>query len=72
MNPSGDHRARDAAALRIIGGFFALFSVLVFLGSFWESWSLRPHAIVVNVLAAFILFGVGIGMFLIGTGLRRR
>lgn len=63
-----DNRRRDSVSLLIIGTFFALFSVLVLIGTFWEH---RTRAIIVNIASGLALMLVGIGMALYGYWLRR-
>ncbi len=68
-NNNEQHRERDAASLTIIGGFFAVLSVFVLIGTFFED---RIHAQVVNVAAGLILLLVGVGMIAFGRRLKNR
>ncbi len=64
-----EYRDRDGTSLKIIGGFFSLFSILVLVGTFWEK---RSHGIVVNLTAGFLLLSIGLGMFFVGRRMSRR
>ncbi len=68
-NNHEQHRERDAASLTIIGGFFAVLSVFVLIGTFFED---RIHAQVVNVAAGLILLLIGVGMLAFGRRLKNR
>lgn len=71
MGPASqqDHRQRDCVTLLVIGSFFAFFSILVLLGTFWED---RVHAIIVNVVAGLVLLTIGSGMAAYGYHLGHR
>jgi len=62
-------RERDAASMKLLGGFFCVLAVLVLIGSIWSTG--RPHAMVVNIGAGTLMLVVGSGMLWIGTRLRR-
>lgn len=68
-NNHEQHRERDAASFTIIGGFFAVLSVFVLIGTFFED---RGHGQIVNVAAGLILLIVGIVMLGLGRRLRNR
>jgi len=63
------HRDRDVASLMIIGGFFAILSVFVLIGTFFED---RGHGQIVNVGAGLILLLVGVVMMGFGQRLKKR
>ncbi|GMQ80509.1 MAG: hypothetical protein BMS9Abin04_510 [Planctomycetia bacterium] len=63
-----ENRRRDSLSLTIIGAFFALFSLLVLAGTFWEH---RVRGIVVNIASGLTLLAVGAGMIAYGYWLRR-
>ena len=68
-NNHEQHRERDAASLTIIGGFFAILSVFVLIGTFFED---SYEGRVVNVAAGLILLLVGLGMLAFGRRLKNR
>jgi len=57
--PCLKHTQRDAETQTALGLFVIMISLPVLVGTFW---AVRPHAMVVNAIAGFILLGVGIGM----------
>lgn len=67
-NDNQHDRQRDSVSLIIIGTFFALFSLLVLVGTFWEH---RVRAIIVNIAAGLVLFLIGAGMAGFGWWMKR-
>lgn len=62
-NDANDHRQRDATSLKILGSFFTVLSILVWIGTFW---TLDNHrAVIVNICCGAALFAFGVGMMLI-------
>jgi uncharacterized membrane protein len=66
-NANESNRRRDSVSLRIIGIFFACFSLLVMLGTLWED---RPKAMIVNMVAGGVLLLIGCGMAAYGYRIR--
>lgn len=64
-----DLRERDAASMKLLGGFFCVLAVLVLIGSYWSMG--RPHAMVVNLGAGGLMLLVGLAMLWMGVRLRR-
>jgi hypothetical protein len=62
-NNATGHRQRDAASLKILGSFFTILSILVWIGTFWTLDNRR--AVVVNLCCGGVLFAVGLGMLLV-------
>ena len=62
-NDATGHRQRDATALKILGSFFTVLSILVWIGTFWtlDNW----RAVIVNLFSGGALFAFGLGMLLI-------
>jgi len=54
------HTKRDAETQMVLGIFITYISIPVLLGTFW---AVRSHAMIVNVVAGFVLFGIGVGMW---------
>ncbi|MCA9103241.1 MAG: hypothetical protein R3C10_14770 [Pirellulales bacterium] len=59
-----EHRQRDAVSMFMLGSFFLVMGTLVMIGSAWANQ--RPHALVVNIVAALVLLAVGGGMVAMG------
>ena len=63
------HTRRDAETFWILGAFLIVLSIAVLIGTFY---AVRPHAMIVNVIAGLVLLATGAGMVLRGWYLRRR
>jgi hypothetical protein len=61
-------RARDAASLLILGGFFVFLGLLVSIGTFWTE--IGTRASVVNLSAGALLIAVGVCMGWVGQRMR--
>ena len=59
---SGEFRRRDAGMVRVMGGFFWGFAVLVLVGQFWPQ-GLAER--VVNLVAGLALLAVGAGAMVV-------
>ena len=57
------HTKRDAETQTVIGLFVIVMSIFVLIGTFY---AVRPHAMIVNVVAGSILLGIGVGMVVLG------
>ena len=55
-NSTDSFKSRDGIILRLLGGFFLAFGVLVWIGLFWPQ---EPSGRLVNVGAGAVLFLVG-------------
>jgi hypothetical protein len=64
-----EHAKRDAETQMVLGGFIVFISIPVLLGTIW---AVRPHAIVVNIIAGSVLCLVGVVLFVIGNKGRKR
>jgi hypothetical protein len=61
---SNDHHTkRDAETQTVIGIFVIAMSIMVLIGTFF---AVRPHAMIVNVVAGTVLLAIGIGMVVLG------
>jgi len=63
-------RLRDAATLKVLGAFFAIMGLLVFVSIFYVIGD--PPAAIVTVASAAVLCGIGGGMIWAGRRLSRR
>lgn len=59
----GKHTQRDAETQTALGIFVIVISLPVLVGTFW---AVRPHAMAVNVIAGFVLLGVGVALVVWG------
>jgi putative Mn2+ efflux pump MntP len=57
------HNRRDAETQTVLGIFITFISTPVILGTFWAQ---RSHAMIVNLVAGFILLGIGLSMIYVG------
>ena len=62
-NHATNHHQRDATSLKILGSFFTILSILVWIGTLWtlDNW----RAVVVNLCCGGALFATGLGMLLV-------
>lgn len=67
--PTDHHAKRDAETQTVIGLFVIVMSIMVLIGTFF---AVRPHAMVVNVVAGLVLLAIGIGMVVLGRKTRKR
>jgi len=66
-NGNGAHDARDAETHIVLGIFITFISLPVICGTYWAD---RLHAMVVNLVAGFVLMAIGIVMLY--WGLRKK
>jgi hypothetical protein len=65
-----EHRDRDSSSLLVLGSFFIVMAVFVFLGILWEN--VQSFQAVVSFVAGAVLLAVGVSMFEVGRRWRRR
>jgi len=58
-DPGSQHTRRDAETQMVLGIFITYISIPVLIGTFF---AVRPHAMIVNVIAGVVLLGIGVGM----------
>lgn len=62
--------ARDAASLRLLGGFFLILGLLLLVGIWWSLDDIR--AIVVSLTSSGAILAVGVGMIIAARRLKQR
>lgn len=65
-----ENRARDATSLRLLGSFFCILGLLLFVGVWWSRDDGR--AIIVSLASSGVILAVGVGMLLGARRLRRQ
>jgi uncharacterized membrane-anchored protein len=63
MSKHQEHTRRDAETQMLLGGFVFLLGIPVLIGTLWAETTAQ---MVVNLIAALVLLGLGGGFFLFG------